>query len=489
MKTTNYSLIPFVGVMCFFVLSCKKGSYATQDPKPTGTLLISLTSSDNLIEANLYNEPANDKFVGSDFLGFSYEKVSLTDTSLFNKNNVTLINLYKNLGVGSIRIGGNTVDYTYWSNSLRKSNNIKDSVFKSDIVRFAAFDKLVSWKTIWGINLGKANVQAMGDETTAVSDNLQDLVGSFALGNEPDFYYRNKYRTPNYDQFSYSKDFKTYSDSIKSVLPKAIFSGPETVGSVYQTQFFNDFSSNISLLSGHYYRMGPAGDTSITIKKLFTPDKDLISMVKGSLTLANTVNMPYRLTETNSVFNGGQRGISDAHASAVWGVDFLCLMAKMGVAGVNFHTGNGAVYVYTPISQKDNAYFAEPLYYAMLFFHEASIKRFLKCDVTKGSDKLSIFSFERTDGRIGFVFVNKDDKADVSFLLKQDNLIKSISSYTLNGDTFASKTTTNINNSFVSANGNFVTEPLVTDLIADDSKNEATTVLVKAHSALLIVLN
>jgi hypothetical protein len=407
---------------------------------------------------------------------------------MFNKGNATLINLYKNLGEGSIRIGGNTVDYTYWSNRSRKSNNIKDSVFKNDITRFAAFDKLVGWKTIWGLNLGKANAKAMADEVAAVSDNLQDMVNSFALGNEPDFYYRSRYRSSNYDEFSYCKDFKTYSDSIKLVLPKTIFSGPETVGSVYQTQFFKSFSSGISLLSGHYYRMGPAGDTSVTIKKLFTPDKRLISMVNGSLALANTVNMPYRLTETNSVFNGGQKGISDAHAAAVWGVDFLFTMAKMGVAGVNFHTGNGPEFVYTPVNQKANAYFPTPLYYAMLFFHEASIKRFLKCDITKGSDKLSIFSFERTDGRTAFVFVNKDDKADVSFSLKQDKLIKSISSYTLNGDNFGSKTTTNINSSVVTANGNFSTEPVMTDLAAD-AAGETPSISVKAHSALLIVVN
>ena len=81
-----------------------------------------------------------------------------------------------------------------------------------------------------------------------------------------------------------------------------------------------------------------------------------------------------RLTESNSVACGGAHGVSDAYASAIWGVDWLFLMAAAGVEGVDFHTSSQLYQPFSPVTLNDGrrAVVARPLYYAMLLFAEAT---------------------------------------------------------------------------------------------------------------------
>ena len=51
--------------------------------------------------------------IPADFLGISYEKNALVDPH-FTPANTTLINLHRNLGAGTLRLGGNKVELTRW---------------------------------------------------------------------------------------------------------------------------------------------------------------------------------------------------------------------------------------------------------------------------------------------------------------------------------------------------------------------------------------
>lgn len=51
-------------------------------------------------------------------------------------------------------------------------------------------------------------------------------------------------------------------------------------------------------------------------------------------------NLPYRIEETNSFFNGGKEGVSDTFTAALWALDYLHWWTEHGAAGINFHTGD-----------------------------------------------------------------------------------------------------------------------------------------------------
>jgi len=79
-------------------------------------------------------------------------------------------------------------------------------------------------------------------------------------------------------------------------------------------------------------------------------------------------NLPFRLAETNSCYQGGKAGVSDTFASALWGADFdVSALASAGGVGINFHGGGYGVY--TPIAGTvASGFTARPIFYGMLLF-------------------------------------------------------------------------------------------------------------------------
>ena len=80
--------------------------------------------------------------------------------------------------------------------------------------------------------------------------------------------------------------------------------------------------------------------------------------------MVNSGGKPFRLTETNSCYGGGQPDVSDAFASALWGADMMLKTAAAGYVGVNLHSGGDGYY--TPIAVGgDGRAELRPLYYGM----------------------------------------------------------------------------------------------------------------------------
>ena len=93
-------------------------------------------------------------------------------------------------------------------------------------------------------------------------------------------------------------------------------------------------------------------------------------MLEEMRSISDSSRLPFRIAETNSIFNEGQPGVSDAFGSALWGVEFMFQVVEAGGDGVNFHTGDAKAY--TPIGTGPNGrHVARPLYYGMLMFKEA----------------------------------------------------------------------------------------------------------------------
>ena len=151
-------------------------------------------------------------------------------------------------------------------------------------------------------------------------------------------------------------------------MPSAPFAGPDTAwNSKWVAEFARQRPFDACLLTHHFYPTGPGSSPEVTIDRLLNSTRRLNGLLLSLKTIARDARLPYRLAETNSCFLGGRPGVSDAYASALWGVNSLFQAAEAGCAGVNFHGGRRGAY--TPLAfSKTDGDSARPLYYAMLLF-------------------------------------------------------------------------------------------------------------------------
>lgn len=477
--------------MALVYTSCKKDTKTTPNQFDNATPY-QIKMSDTLaakpfVEASLnITESTTGQVVPDDFLGFSFEKQIVTDPSYFNLANTSFINMFRNLGGGLIRIGGATVDRTFFSKNNRNTTRF-DSLFTDDVDRYKAFAQAVGWKTIWGLNLGTGNPDNDANEAQYVSNSMGSQIHSFAIGNEPAYFYVSQLRPPSYSYNQYLDEFTSFSSTVKKSVPNIVFSGPENQVSSWGLIFLHDISSQFNMLTIHYYRMGPAGNSSVTMDRLLSFDQGLQQTVSEASSESQIQYLPYRITEANSVYGGGQLNMSNAYASSLWGSEFLFYVAQQGAAGINFHTGGTPQYVYSPISVVNGKSVARPLYYAMLLFHQANIRQFTNNTLTNKTNlNIDTYSFLTKDHKKGVMIINKDTTMDLSITVKTGNMMNKATVYELRGRSLTSLTGTNINGAMVSDNGSYSPNGQAFDLAG---KYAAVVARVKAASATLIILD
>ena len=80
---------------------------------------------------------------------------------------------------------------------------------------------------MWGLNLGTGTKEEAAEEAMAVDQALGPNLHSFEVGNEVDL-------LPKYskDYVAYHRAFADYKAAIRSRLPNAVFSGPDSAGNL-----------------------------------------------------------------------------------------------------------------------------------------------------------------------------------------------------------------------------------------------------------------
>ena len=108
----------------------------------------------------------------------------------------------------------------------------------------------------------------------------------------------------------------------------------------------------------------PRARKTSLIDKLLSPDPKLERDLKIAMDAAQGAGIRYRMSEGNSCWNGGESGVSDTLASALWVADMMLDFASFGCAGVNLHGGGNGYY--TPIAGSLAAGFMRrPEYFGM----------------------------------------------------------------------------------------------------------------------------
>jgi hypothetical protein len=372
----------------------------------------------------------------ADFTGLSYESAQLYNAHYFSEHNTALVGAFTGLTrSGVLRLGGNLSDLTRWqsaagdfatpkqaaaSEHLRTTwewkltdpvaNANRDGAITPEAIQnLRGFLDATGWQAIYGLNFGSGSAERARDEARNVAAILGPRLIAFQIGNEADLYAKNPLLDDKgYDFAAYYARYREFASAIREAVPAARFGGPDTAVDMNWTELYaRDEGRGAVFLSSHHYAMGPAGDPRMTARHLLAPNEGLAKQIAEAQTASRDGGVPFRLTETNSCYRGGQPGVSDSFASALWGADMMLETARAGYAGVNLHGGGDGFY--TPISTDAAGTATRPLYHGMRFAQNFSGAAILKTDITAQSN-VTAYAARKGSRRL-LALINKDADA------------------------------------------------------------------------------
>jgi hypothetical protein len=125
--------------------------------------------------------------------------------------------------------------------------------------------------------------------------------------------------------------------------------------------------------------------------------------------------IPFRMDEANSVSCGGQAGISNTFASALWATDYISQAMAAGVTGINLEgnpancLGYSPVCTTTPARLAHGALVAQPIWYALLLARALIGDRPLHTTVSPSQpENVAVRALLGRDGTMQFVIVNDE---------------------------------------------------------------------------------
>jgi len=351
-----------------------------------------------------------------DFTGLSYESAQLGHPDFFSSSNHGLIALFRSLNPrGVLRIGGNTAEYTTWSNNdadAAKNDTphaigpdagtaAKTASFLTPVAIRNLKDFITEagdWRVIYGLNLWHGTPENAAAEAAYVFETLGPRLICFQIGNEPDM----DHDAGSKERWSFDRYWERwpiFRDAVKKAVPGARFAGPDIAKELDWITKMAVKPSEIDFLSGHYYAEGPPADPKMTLEFLLKRGKDPAVYGEFATVQAATKQLgrPYRMTEGNSCFHGGKPMVSNTFASALWSADYMLQVAQAGYIGVNLHGGGNGLY--TPIAgDTPQGFVARPVFYGMLLAQRFAGSMFVEANLSGVTDAQNVTAFAARNG-------------------------------------------------------------------------------------------
>ncbi len=379
---------------------------------------------------------SRDPVVPRGFLGLSIEYPALeayagSDPSALDP---VFEQLVRNLAPGQapiLRIGGNSADRTWWpAAGVSRPAGVTFDLTRQWLEVTRALAQTLGAHLILGINLEQDSPQLAGAEGRELVNGVgPQAVRALELGNEPDLYpavpwYRSAGhavlgRPKSYDEAAFTRDFAGFTGA----LPGVPLAGPSLSGMMWTRDLgqFLAAEPHLGLVTLHRYPLQvcltPRTSARYpTIARLLSPatSTDLADSFAPYVALARAHGLSLRVDELNTVSCGADPAVSKSFASALWALNTLFGLARVGVSGVNVHTFPGAGYELFKISRQSGQWRAvvSPEYYGMLMFAEATPpgSHLLSVSPT-GIRGVNVWATRATDGTVRVVLTNEDSTA------------------------------------------------------------------------------
>jgi glycosyl hydrolase family 79 len=337
------------------------------------------------------------RVIPSGFLGLSLEYPALEAYAGKDPNAINPVfeQLIRNLTPGqapNLRIGGDTSDWTWWPvPGVRKPPGVRYSLTSNWVQVAAALTHTLGARLILGINLELDSSSDASAEARALVDGIgASSIEGLELGNEPELYGSfSFYRLANgthvtgrpsgYDFSDYLRDFSRIGGS----LPDIPLVGPATGGAhwIPDLPSFLHAQPRVGVATLHKYPLQtcfirPSAPQYPTVAHLLSPtaSQGLASSIARYVGVAHARHLPLRVDEMNSVSCGTAPGVANAFGSALWALDAVFQMARVGVDGVNIHTYPDAPYELFTFTHRDGKWSGSvaPEYYGLLMFAQAA---------------------------------------------------------------------------------------------------------------------
>lgn len=387
-----------------------------------------------------YEDPG--QAIASDFIGLSYESAILARGDYFTPDNASTLGLIRSLGAnGVIRIGGNTSERTVWVADVNHAEPAGFVITPANIDGLAAALRVLGWRLIYGLNLARGAPAEAADEAAYVANAAGSNLLAFQIGNEPDGFGRwTKVRPASYDVSAYLAEWRTFHAAIRAKVPAAPFAGPDVSSATdWVATFAQAIPEGLVLLTHHYYADGPAGAPHVSLPKLLQSNQQNGPLLERLAQYSRTYRLPYRITETNSVYDEGQPAVSDTLGAALWGLELMFQVAGAGAAGINFHGGvhnrrASEDKAYTPIARSGDRYRAMPLYYGMLMFAQAARGALVPAHFApEQSGGLKAFAVRTPEGTLRICLINQNITHDKRLAIEPGRKFTSASMLRLAG--------------------------------------------------------
>ena len=340
---------------------------------------------------------ATGRTIPSGFLGLSIEYPAIPEYAGRDPKaiNPVFVQLVRNLTPGQapdLRIGGDTTDWTWWPvPGVRKPFGVRYSLSKDWVQVMSALTRTLGARVILGINLElNSSTDASAEARALVNGIGHGAIEGLEPGNEPELYGSfSFYKLPNgthvngrpsgYDFSDYLRDFSRISGS----LPKVPLIGPATGGPhwIPDLPSFLAAQPGVKVATLHKYPLqtcfiAPTQPQYPTIAHFLSPtaSQGLADAVVRYVGVAHSRHVPLRIDEMNSVSCGQAPGVANGFVSALWALDAVFQMARVGVNGVNIHTYVKAPYELFTFTHRDGKWhgFVDPEYYGLLMFAQAA---------------------------------------------------------------------------------------------------------------------
>ena len=392
--------------------------------------------------------------IPANMMGLSYETTQLGEPEFFSSANRGLIALFKTLSPhGSLRLGGNTSEFTYFKGSANAQAppwtpeptqpKTLTAITPEALKNLRRFLDVTGWSCIYGLNLGTATPHRVAEEAEAVTRILGPKLDYFQIGNEPNNYIRYKLRPDTWNEKVYVDQWLSFAHAVIQRVPNAKLGGPDMGAERPWMQHFanqavGDLQQHLVEITDHFYAEGPPTSPEATIQNLLF-NKKIEHEIAVTVEAGKTAGRPYRMTEVNSCYQGGKPGVSDTLGAALWSAELTLKLLSAGFSGINFHGGAarqirsslGGVMpgdtvanqeaddsYYTPIAgDTSSGYTARPIYYGMLVAARMAGSTLVGGSFTTPQPALSAYAARSIDGRsMQVVVFNKSAQAvDILF--------------------------------------------------------------------------
>ncbi|RYO86759.1 hypothetical protein DL766_002879 [Monosporascus sp. MC13-8B] len=353
-------------------------------------------------------------YVDPSFAGFGIEPSNLFSFTGMEEPNELTFTLINNLinftgRPPHIRVGGNTADYMVFDKAQfqwnwvlnetpRGRGNFKPNHMVIGPRIFEATNRFPQGTPVtWGLNLAYDEPD-WGETITTMAEQviagLTDLeLVSLEIGNEPDLYLQNGFRTGEWGGRVYTEEWLQRARVIweqvlkPNNIPANVFevaNTASTIGTDFQVKDLMSFGidtqpadSNTNYIASwnqhdYFYFFG-VSTYPLTLEylmKLATTEAQFLAWTE-QIEQARVTDYPYALREMGIVGPIGMAGVTDVFGAALWTLNFLLYAASLGITSVQFHmTDNSNASAWQPIAMYGREPFVRPLYYGIAAFDQ-----------------------------------------------------------------------------------------------------------------------